>query len=232
MNIIQKKILKQQHLVEDIYADNLVLRQLLKEFKTYIPWTQYAIRPFAIAIVLNDIVLNSRKFYIEFGSGISTFLAAKLIQLNNLDCKIVSVEHDDNWLKIVKDTLQKEGLDHLVELLHIPLKSQENDVIAKTINWYDKEELKSKLPSHQYDIVLVDGPPGEKKMNRFPAIEFLNDNSLLSPDLVVYLDDYNRNEEKRIVKYWEDILNIKFDSVLNKIAIGNKGKGFKVRLHN
>ncbi|WKV13794.1 class I SAM-dependent methyltransferase [Marivirga harenae] len=232
MNIIRKKILKQQQLLEDIYADSLVLQQLLKGFKTYIPWTQYAIRPFAISIVLNDLILNNRKYYLEFGSGVSTFLAAKLVQLNSLDCKIVSVEHDDAWLQIVKDTLEKEGLAHLVELVHVPLRSQENELISKTVNWYDREDLKFKLPNYQYDAILVDGPPGEKKMNRFPAIEFLNDHSLLASDLVVYLDDFNRLEEKKIVKYWEEILNIKFDSVLNKIAIGTKGKGFKVRLHN
>ena len=86
-----------------------------------VSFNQYSLRPFAITILSNDILMNKRSSYLEFGGGISTILLAKFIDMNELETRIVVVEHDEEWIKYVRNRLEVENLDQVVDLIHAPL---------------------------------------------------------------------------------------------------------------
>jgi hypothetical protein len=46
----------------------------------YLPFTQFSLSPYALATVMNDVVVNRRQRILEFGTGISTILTARLIR--------------------------------------------------------------------------------------------------------------------------------------------------------
>lgn len=81
--------------LEDIYALNL-LRPLITGYP-YTPFTGASFRPFWLAYIIIDIVLNSRNNIIEFGYGVSTIIIGRLIKKNNLKANLISIEHDANW---------------------------------------------------------------------------------------------------------------------------------------
>jgi hypothetical protein len=86
----------------------------------YLPWSRAALAPSAIATILNDIIINNRQVIVEFGGGISTIYIARLLAKHNSG-KLITVEHDLDWLKILQDMLDAEKISERVSLVHAPL---------------------------------------------------------------------------------------------------------------
>jgi predicted O-methyltransferase YrrM len=172
---------------------------------SYLPFSKASLNFTSMAILLNDIVINRRKLIVEFGSGISTILIAQLIKKNKLDgVKLISVEHNIEWLSLVDNLLKSNYLEGIVELVHSPL--LENELCLDNNKWYSTEPilLKIKENKNKVDCVLVDGPEAwyaEVYRSRYPAlpfiINFLGDNS------IVFLDDSNRKGEIEILNMWK-----------------------------
>lgn len=98
---------------------------------------------------------------LELGSGDGTSELLKLY-------KVFSIEHDQKWVNKYKSTY-----------IYAPIKN----------GWYDAEIVKKELPGH-YDLILVDGPPGNIGRHGF----FTN-LELFNTSIPIIFDDVNRKPE-------------------------------------
>lgn len=210
-------------IIADIYALNL-LQPLIQGYP-FLPFTGSSFRPFCLAHIINDITINGRKNIIEFGSGVSTVLIGRLIKKNNLKATILSIDHDENWLKVLTALISNEGLDSIVTLVHAPLAA--NALALDNNFWYDLEVLSKMTKNGFYDMMIVDGPPAweiSKAKSRYPALSFIIKN--LSPNFSIYLDDANREGELFILKTWEKEARIKFKITGGTLAFSYSGLSF------
>ena len=103
---------------------------------------------------------------LELGSGRGTKELVK-------HYTVYSVEHDSKWLNLVPQT---------------------NYIYAPLVDgWYNVDVLKEKLPE-KYDVLLIDGPPAEKRVN------ILKHLSLFNTDIPIIVDDTHRALDRTILE--------------------------------
>jgi 16S rRNA G966 N2-methylase RsmD len=226
---IHRRRLKQRWILEDTYAASVLINPLMNKMKQTVPFSQYSVRPFVLAILCNELQINNRKQYLEFGGGVSTIMLAKFISINQLDSRITTVENDKEWLEFIKAKLKAEGLDDIVTLIHAPLLRY--DTPFGSVNWFNQEILEKDLTKNTYDQIFVDGPPGKSGYHRYLAYPFLTKYSLLAERHAFYLDDANRKPELKIISKWEEENQVKFEFVLERLAIHHSGDTLKVKLN-
>ncbi len=186
--------------VDDAYS--MAIIQSLLNNKPYIPINGGALRPFCIAYILNEIIIGQRKSIIEFGSGMSTILISRLIQLNDLSVRFISVEHNLDWIEILKSQLKAEGLEGVVEFIHaelVPINTELGKVVS-----YDMDVVSRKILKIDFDLIVVDGPPANTSssmFSRYPILLKLESN--LSSDFCFIIDDAERKGEQRIIKEYQ-----------------------------
>jgi len=113
---------------------------------------------------------------LELGSGGGTLELSKYY-------KIYSVEHDYNWLN----------------------RYPTNYIYAPIINgWYDVSILKQEI-SFEYDILLVDGPPGF--IGRGGFCEHLD---LFCHNIPIFIDDVHRLDDLNLLMCVANKLNRKY----------------------
>jgi serine protease inhibitor ecotin len=161
---------------------------------------------------------------IEFGSGTSTMMLARMSQVlakkstvmdkkrdsthktSNSKTTIVSFEHHEHYWKKTRQLLKAHRLGKLVELVHAPLQDWHDDTQA--YRYYDchktLEALAQKNANRKLRILmLVDGPPGSTCVNaRYPAVPIVF-RALKGHYIDVILDDANRADEKRTIELWQ-----------------------------
>jgi predicted O-methyltransferase YrrM len=212
--------------VEDIYALGF-LQPLLDG--PYLPFTNSALRPLCLAYILNDITVNSRKTILEFGSGLSTIMIARLIRKNNTGSRLLSVEHDREWAGVIRASLHQEGLEDAVSILDAPLQSSSFAVDSNL--WYGLDAGSGVFAGASFDMVIIDGPPAyeaAKAMSRYPALPFVHD--LLAARSAVFLDDADREGEKAIIRRWENEYGIRFSIAGGSLAYAFRGDNFNVNI--
>lgn len=209
----------EKRILEDIHC-RLLLNDLFEGNK-HLPITKSAMSFFAIAMICNDLIINGRKNIIEFGSGLSTILIARLIKKNNLSCKIYSIEHDKKWFDLLNTMLKKENTFENVVSIHAPLISSKKT--KNNLDWYDEESIINSLPKNiLFDLVIIDGPPAHEKsksLSRYPALPFVRNK--LNNSYSIYLDDACREGEQGVIKYWTEELNFSFIIITNRIALSS-----------
>ena len=209
---------------KDILATNLLLNPILQKLQNYLPVNKFSLRPSSIGLILNDISINKRNSILEFGAGISTIFTAKFFQLNEIKGQIYAIDHDANWLNWLDDYLQKEKLLNFVQLIHSPLIPAHNNPFSNNLQWYDENRLMAEIGATKFDLVLIDGPPGQGKAHRYYALPFLLKNEILYTKYLIILDDVNRDIEQLIVEKWENETELEFKIVNHKIAMTSKGQ--------
>ena len=194
---IGKLLWRKQFLTLDIKAMN----QLPSLNIPFVPWTNAAARPSAVHYMLNEIVVNGRRNVLELGSGVSTLYMARILALHG--GTLLTVDHDENWLRIVAGYLEQMGLpEGTVRFCHAPIKEYDAGRLGH-LPWYDPTAVLAALGEASFDMMVVDGPEAWMKgarLARYPALPVLAGN--LSDNAVVFLDDINRKGERRILKYW------------------------------
>jgi len=173
-----------------------VLRPLL-DAGGYLPWTEGALRPAALAAVCNEIALAGRTEVVELGSGVSTVVLARL--LRERGGRLTTVEHQPDWARFVRSQLKREGLTTVARLVEAPL--EPHPLALDDAPWYAERAL-ADLPN-EVDLLLIDGPPGYSEgmeRSRYPALPALAER--LAPDSFVLLDDATRPGERDIVERW------------------------------
>ncbi|WP_448570599.1 class I SAM-dependent methyltransferase [Trichothermofontia sp.] len=185
-------------------ADLFALQRLSALNLGFLPTSISAMRPGAINIILNDIIVNERENIVEFGSGISTVYIAALIKQKGSG-RLISFEHDQGWIKVVESMLRQNNLSEFVSLEYAPLVSEHPWQSKSRADWYDTDIVYQALKDEKVDLLVVDGPPaygseGKRELARLPALLVLG--SYLNLSSAVILDDLNRSGEQKIIKCW------------------------------
>lgn len=198
----------------------------------YIPWSGASIHPTALTYILNDIIIHKRKHYLECGSGVSTIYIAAIAKLFNPNLIIHSIDHDLNWINLLKKHLELYGLSEFVHFIHAPLNDTDL-AYEQSLKWYDMDIITKELSDQPpIDLLFVDGPVANKKHlkhSRYPAVPFFFDR--LDDTYKIVIDDGSRNGEIDIMKRWnKDLgLNFKLEIMNGDISIASKGNEYNVQ---
>jgi len=223
-NLLNNHSNKLRH-VEDVYS--LELLNKMTEAVNYIPFTSMSLRPYALAFLLNEMLINKRISVFEFGAGISTIMMARLAKKNKLTVKIISIEENQDWVNVVKNILVDEGIDGYVEIIYAPVVRRNFKGIEN--HWYDDERLKEILKnSDPFDLVMIDGPTAFNKklaLSRYYAMPFLFEN--LAKEHVIFLDDVNRDGEKKAMTLWDKDYGKKFTVYAGTLGVCYVGNHYE-----
>jgi hypothetical protein len=206
-------------------CDNLALTLLQSFGIGYLPWTGASIRPAALCCVLNEIIVHQRKQLVEFGAGISTIYAARVLQ--DVGGRMTTFEHDERWRDVVERYLAKNRLQDVVNLVHAPLAPCANAL--GNCEWYDGEVVRANLKHAPLDGVIVDGPPAGTRgleLSRYPAVPAIQE--FLADSFFIYLDDIGRRGEREVFDRWQRLLNLTgtVEPVFGNYGIMRRGSQF------
>jgi predicted O-methyltransferase YrrM len=157
----------------------------------------YMASPELLRAVAASVIEIVPQCVLELGGGVSTLIAAYALQRNGSG-RIVSLDHDEEYVKQANRMLRAHKLDHVAKVLHAPLTEMEVD--GQQVHWYDTKPLAAEKLA-MIDLLIVDGPPGkDQPMARYPALPVLVDR--LSPRAWVLIDDASRPDETEMVRRW------------------------------
>lgn len=207
--------------------DSNALNLLQPLIKGYLPWTSSAMRPSAIALILNDIVVNDRKVIVELGGGITTILISNLLSSIDSECKLITIEHDEKWISVLQSHLSILGAPDYVDIVHAGLQTCTKSIKCNT--WYDFDAIMKSMASRKIDTLIVDGPPAYLRgmeLSRYPALPLLFDS--LSENFSVFIDDGNRSGELHISKLWDKEYELEFSLAPGNLLVATRGKSWNI----
>lgn len=201
-----------------------LLQKLFNQGTSYLPYTSSSLKFRLLVCISNDVVINCRKNILELGSGISTVILARLIKMNKLNSKVVSVDDNLDWINIIKKIIIDEGLESYVEFIHCPkVKSLDIDYSFE----YDGEVLNKNFLNMKFDMVIIDGPLAwneEIYMSRVSNVKHFINN--LEDSFTIFVDDTERKGEKILVETLKNKLNIKPQYMDPTFTVFSKGQNF------
>lgn len=173
------------------------------------PMRGWAISPDAVAWVLSGVQERGARTVIEFGSGQSTvILAAAMMRRNG---RLISVEHDPDYMTVIKSQVAGCGLNDFVEFIHAPLLPDKDTPDARS---YDTRHL----PETPVDIALIDGPPYTNGcLTRLVPLRWAARH--LNKGGVIFFDDSARESERACLKQ----LSAEFPSLQVQYRQAEKG---------
>lgn len=118
-------------------------------------------------------VLPEGKTILELGSGAGT---EQLLRF----WKVISIEHDMEYVsKLTNRCIYAPLTEHKEIRNH-----------SGPMKWYDRDILKSELEGLEYDLLLVDGPPGKTRCGIVKYIE------LFDAEAIMVFDDLQRKSDR------------------------------------
>lgn len=134
--------------------------------------------------------LNPSDTLLEWGSGNST------IYFSNLVKKVITIEHDIDWLNIIKTTIDAYSIDN-IETHYIAAHSKDPipcryEQFKDYIEYVKKHEFK-------FTKVLIDGRA--RKYCAKSIYDYIDEN------VIVFIHDFNRPDYQKTLKYY-DIVDI------------------------
>ena len=121
-------------------------------------------------------ILPEASIILELGSGWGTTQLTK-------HWEVISIEHD----KFYFDQLTNPRI-HAPLVKHKPIRSAPGPH-----EWYDRDILTKELRLLNYDLLLIDGPPGG---TRSGIIKYID---LFDSDTIIVFDDLQRKADRRII---------------------------------
>jgi len=210
---------------KDSFIDDICLRKLLSiiDKNAFDLISDFSMTAYGLIFLTNEIILNSRRNILEFGSGLSTIVMASFIKKYKIPAKITSVEHDDEWFCRIDAKIKILGLEDFVTVIHAPLVPDHS--IGNHNKWYDVSKLVCLTKElRHFEMVLVDGPPAHSasiELSRYGALPFVG--PYLADNHCIFLDDANRTGEKKVVELWEEGKMAYFKQHRNRIAVSRMG---------
>ena len=195
---LQKSINMQHGLLHQLYQQLeafITINTLLDIRQPLPPMRGWAASPDFLVLVLGEILACKPDLVLELGSGVSTLVSAYALRKLGKG-KLISLDHDSNYLKKTQKQLKLHGLGDIVQAVHAPL--TEINLNGVAWQWYDMGSVQ--LPG-TIDILVVDGPPGDiQARSRYPALPALAEH--MSEHATVFLDDAARADEQAITREW------------------------------
>lgn len=192
----------------------------------YIPWNSMAMRPSAVATVLNEAVVNQREHVVECGAGISTMFLARLFAQRGTGF-VTSIDHDEAWAATMAAMIHAEGLGDHAAIIVAPLTETQRGWNGSS-RWYDEPTARAAV-TLPIDMLIVDGPPAHlpnDPFSRYPALGCFADQ--MASRCAVVLDDINRRAEESIARRWGKEHGLRFEMLRanGSIAIAHRGPAF------
>ncbi len=184
--------------------DALAMQALAPLSGTYLPWSGYAMRPSGVVKILNEIVIHQRSTIVECGAGLTTVYIANLLRQRGTG-HLYTIEHDAEWLAVVRGLLAQAGLESYVTLIHAPLVGCALSLDGA--DWYDDRAIAAGMGDRSIDLLVVDGPPAydePRQYARYPAAMYFQ--SRFAADFAIVLDDIDRAGEQRILAEWQRLM--------------------------
>jgi predicted O-methyltransferase YrrM len=209
--------------------DMLAMQALAPLSQTYLPWSGYAMRPSGVVKILNEMLINQRSTVVECGAGLTTFYIASLMRQQGKG-RLYTIEHDADWMAVVRGLLVQGGLESYVTLIHAPLVGCELSLAGA--DWYDRSVIAGVMGDRAIDLLVVDGPPAydePRQYARYPAAVYFQPH--LAADFAIVLDDIDRPGEQRILAEWQRLipgLEVKLLELDGGVAICSSRSGFSV----
>jgi hypothetical protein len=174
----------------------------------------FSASPDFIQFLLNYVSTQKPKFIVECGSGISTVVLGYALKKNGFG-KLIALEHNKDYFLRTESLIKHHGLDSFVQIKHAPL----GKITIKNLEWewykLDKEWFQAPI-----ELLVVDGPPkATGPLARYPTLPKIQ--PYLASGAGILLDDYDRFDEKEIVRRWM----IEHDCSLEEKNL-NKGLAF------
>lgn len=158
------------------------------------------------------ITVHKPKSILEFGSGTSTIVIAKIIQKLNYSAVHISIDHDKTYIEKTKLIASLNKLTN-ISFNYAPLQK----IIISGQEYMFYHGIKEILGDNRPDLVLIDGPPGQTcKHARFPALPLIYE--AIENNATIILDDYIRDDEKEIVTMWKNMY-----PMLDLVEVLNQG---------
>lgn len=134
---------------------------------------------------------------VDLGSGATTIWMGTAMRHYGVDGRIISIDHDEKFAAITRESVLAHGLAKFVDVRHAPL--VEMDLAGERWPWYDQAAF---ADVERVDLLVVDGPPGVLRDHaRYPALPVLA--ARLAPHARVVVDDYARSDETEMVRRWQ-----------------------------
>jgi predicted O-methyltransferase YrrM len=183
------------HVINALYNTKINTFENLEHQPILPPFDNWTMSPLMVSTLLKLLQNTKPNIVFELGSGISTILIAqKLKEIGS--GKIITLENGQEYAEITQDFINQNDLGDYAHVIHSELTSYLTTIGPK--DWYKIDEID---PNTKIDLLIVDGPPGNiQKDSRYPAIEILI--NFLSDGCLIYIDDYNREDEKNLVNKW------------------------------
>lgn len=160
--------------------------------------------------------LNNAKYYMEFGSGGSTFVAANTESVQ----KVYSVESDKFWHEKIRTKLINNDK---VTYLYVDLLTKANTWGYPTSNCTDSQKTlyseQVKLVDDELDLILIDG--------RFRVACCLKSHEAINDDAIILFDDFLNRKYYHVITDYFDIIDKTTDS--HMVALKKK-KSTKIPL--
>ena len=151
-----------------------------------------------LLLFLVDLVDRHRpQVIVECGSGLSTLCLALAMRRFGIDGKVVALEHLEQYAAQTRELLERHGVADLAEVRTAPIETMEVGEIS--VGWYARpawEDLQA------VELLFVDGPPSKlSPHSRYPSLPLFTER--LTPGAHIVLDDFQRANERDVVKRWQ-----------------------------
>ncbi|MGE5567549.1 MAG: class I SAM-dependent methyltransferase [Rhodospirillales bacterium] len=191
------------HSEKELAADHKRLEELILLMSAVTPAVPFPLmRGFAITpdfgnILAREIMYKKPRLVVELGSGVSTLIAAYCLRRLGAG-KVVSLEHDANYARSSRESVEAHGLQDLVTVRHAPLVPV--SLNGRSWTYYDPACFQD---LSNIDLLIVDGPPARvQEMARCPALPLFLEK--LSPGAVILVDDAGRADESEMLRLWRE----------------------------
>lgn len=206
-------LLQQLHLETQRQVQALLLLDKMVRVEAAVPpMGGWAASPDLLVLCVQAVRDLRPRVALECGSGLSTLYLALAIEQSDLPTRLVSLEHQADFVERTRALLRRHGVEHRVDVRHAPLVP--SGLPGHDTPWYDAAAL---ADLHDVGLLLVDGPPSTVgHLPRYPALPLLLDR--LSEDCLVLVDDLDRPSDQEVAQRWaaELPLTLEVDTSLRK----------------
>lgn len=188
----QDALIERKYLQLQYHHD--ILRLLNPQAPMPVMGAYWRAAPDFLHVVMTSILRNKPEVVVECGCGVSTLVVGHSLKKNGKG-RLYTFESSERFYKEYLEVIKVHGLEDVVTLMYTPIR--EYQLNSDKWLWYDNQ-----LPDNiKIDFLLVDGPPyNTQKLARYPVLPILR--SYLSKTAEIYVDDYQRKDEKAIVERW------------------------------
>lgn len=167
---------------------------------------KWAASPDFLSLIASEIIRNRPSMVVEASCGLSTIVIGYLLkaqQESGHEGRCIALEENPAYARDCQKQIELHGLEAFVSVEHAPIVERDGQT------WYAPV---AQIDGQKIDLLVVDGPSPSKQnpLPRAPAVACLAPN--LADDVVILLDDGNRETEKATVRQWCDSSGFRFRS--------------------